>query len=194
MHTPLTVSIQGLEASFHEIAAKAYYQQPITLNYRNSFQEVFNDLINGRSDKIFVATHNSVHGPIKEVQALTERYKLLHEGCYNLPIKQHLIGLPGTRLKTIQRVLSHPVALSQCRTYLQNHCTIQQIAYHDTSAAVKFVKEKNDPTTAAIGSASAARLYGLEILKVSIQDDPNNTTIFRSFSLDSVGHELRQAS
>lgn len=179
--TPITVAIQGDRASFHEIAAHRYYKTPIQLIYCQTFEEAFEKLLSGTADKAFVAVANSNHGDIDEVKQLMITNNVVPDGEYLLPIQQHLIGLDNTDLEKITTVISHPIALSQCSLYVKNQLSKAIVLdYYDTSAAIDYVKEKGDPSIAAIGSESAAELYGLKILRRSIQNDPNNATLFKS--------------
>lgn len=178
----LRVAIQGDAASFHEIAALSLYNQPLQLIYCQTFSEVFESLKAGRADRALVAVSNSAHGIIGEVSELIKSYPLIAEKEYPLAIKQHLIGIAGTRLSDITTVISHPVALSQCSVYLSDTMAERiKVPYHDTAAAVEYVKQKSNTSVVAIGSNAAAALHGLEILVEAIQDDPNNVTVFRSF-------------
>lgn len=178
----MIVSIQGRPASFHEIAAKAYYHLPISLIYRDSFEEVFDDVASGCADRAFVATQNSAHGVITETKQLKALGTTKIEGEYQLPITQHLIGLPSATVSDITEVISHPVALSQCARFLSQHSSITQTTYHDTAAAVEFVAKNVNPHLVAIGSEAAAALYGLKIIEAAVQDDKDNTTTFQSLS------------
>lgn len=180
MHTKLKVAIQGDRASFHEIAAHKLYTEPIELTYCQTFAEVFDELRKGSVDKALVATSNSTHGIIDEAANLIYIYNAVEEAEYSLPITQHLIGLPSTDISKITTIISHPVALSQCSEFIKD---LHQLNYHDTAAAVEYVKMQNSPTLAAIASEAAAKLHGLVILKQAIQDDPNNVTVFKSFVL-----------
>lgn len=187
MHTSLRVAIQGDPASFHEIAAHNYYKQPIELVYCRSFEETFHQLIRGDADRAFVATSNSAHGVITEVEELFSKNAVKKEGEHRLRIEQHLIGLKGAVVGSIREVISHPVALSQCNAYLSDFATQE---YHDTSAAVEYVKLNGNKALAAVGSSAAAELHGLEILQRSIQNDPNNVTTFASVAI-APGQEKR---
>lgn len=181
---PITVAIQGDKASFHEIAALRYYTQPISLLYCGSFEEVFEKLTSGIVDKAFVAVKNSNHGEIKEVERLLARIHPHYEGEYLLPIQQHIIGLPETNLSGVTHVVSHPIAISQSSKYIERSFPgVHVMEYHDTAAAVEWVKQHADPKYVAVGSERAAELHGLVILQESIQNDPNNASLFRSFSL-----------
>lgn len=180
----LTVAIQGDKASFHEIAAHHYYNNDPQLLYCQSFEEVFAHLVDGRADKAFVAVQNTAHGVILPVQKLLSSHNVEVEGQYELKIEQHLIGLPGAQPIEALTVMSHPVALSQCDRYL-SELGVHEVAYYDTSAAAAFVKDRRDRSIMAIGSEAAAKLHGLAIVTRSIQNDPNNTTMFVSIRLTS---------
>lgn len=178
----LKVAIQGDRASFHEIAAHRYYQETVELLYCQTFEETFALLTNGSADRAFVAVSNTAHGTITEVSTLIQLHSVKIEGAHDLPIEQHLIGAPTATVQTIQRVISHPVALSQCSIYLNGELMhSQKDEYHDTSAAVAHIKALNSPEVVAIGSEAAATLHGMRIIKRAIQDDPNNVTTFQSF-------------
>jgi len=184
MQNPIKVAIQGEKASFHEIAAHQYYTAPIELLYCQSFEEVFEQSLNKTVDRAFVAVANSSHGKITNVHALMGANNLVIEGEHLLPIHQHLIGTPGSQLKDIKTILSHPIALSQCHIFIKNQFGEALVRdYYDTSAAVHYIQQRNDSSIAAIGSEAAARLYGLKILRRSIQNDPNNATLFTSLML-----------
>jgi prephenate dehydratase len=177
----IKVAIQGDKASFHEIAAMDYYQQPIILVYCQSFNEVFVRLQKGEVDRALVAVSNSNHGKITEVEQLLRHSNLVTEGEYALPIKQHIIGFQGTDLTSVKRIISHPVALSQCSEYLGKQFPNAKLEeYYDTSAAVALVKQLSDSSLVAIGSDRAAEIHGLTVLCRAIQDDVDNVTLFRS--------------
>jgi len=178
----IKVAIQGDKASFHEIAALRYYKQPIDIVYCQSFGEVFLRLKNGEVDRALVAVSNSNHGIISEVEALLEENDVQTEGEYALPIEQHIIVLPQTKPEGIKKVISHPVALSQCSGYLAGRFPNAELEeYYDTSAAVALVAQELDPSMVAIGSERAAQVHNLAILHRAVQDDADNTTLFRSF-------------
>lgn len=186
MQPTITIAIQGDRASFHEIAAHNYYQQPIELVYCESFKQVFEELTGGTVDKAFVAVSNSSHGIIDEVSSLIKRTNPVIEGHYLLPIKQHIIGLPNTDLKRVTTIVSHPVALSQCNIHIEEYFdNAETQSFYDTSAAVEYVKQLNDPTIVAIASDAAATLHGLTILHPAIQNDSDNATLFKSLAIHS---------
>ncbi|KAG2260700.1 hypothetical protein Bca52824_079994 [Brassica carinata] len=100
-----------------------------------------------------------------------------------LPVENSLGGsihpLPGVRKELLTRVISHPQGLAQCeRTLTKLGLNISREAVDDTAGAAEFIAANNLHDTAAIASARAAEIYGLEILEDGIQDDVNNVTRF----------------
>ena len=73
---------------------------------------------------------------------------------------------------------SHPQPIGQCRNYLEanfNHAEIRFI--YSTAEAAREVSGC-DFNMAAIGSITAAKVYGLDIIAEGIQDSKNNYTRF----------------
>lgn len=91
-----------------------------------------------------------------------------------LPVIHCLIG---RRDAPIERAVSHPQALAQCRGWLHAH-GIVEVAGDDTAGSVRWLAENPAPGSAAIASAAAARRYGLDVLAEGIQDDLSNRTRF----------------
>jgi len=172
------IAIQGGPFSFHELAAKQYLASPLTFEYCKTFQEVFDAIKTSKVDRGFIATSNSAHGPINEVSKLFEINLPIIEETYHYKVRQHLIGTADSTVMSITKVVSHPVALSQCSAYLRSYHLEE---YHDTAEAIRYVKELNNPGIAAVGSLAAANHYGLKILKSDIHNDPDNYTIFVLF-------------
>ena len=88
-----------------------------------------------------------------------------------------LLGVPGSTLELVKVVTSHPVALAQCRRFLQAFGARAE-PFYDTAGAAKMVRERGDPTIAAVASHAAAIRYGLIMLSDAIQDEPDNWTRF----------------
>ena len=86
--------------------------------------------------------------------------------------------MPGVSLKKLRRVYSHPVALSQCRRFFDEHPQIESAPFYDTAGSVKMLSEERPPNAAAIASEGAARIYLGKILQRNIEDNPKNFTRF----------------
>ena len=115
---------------------------------------------------------------------MAEHYDLLLEHAIRidreslLRIRHNLIAAPGVELAEIRRVLSHPVALSQCRHYLAAFSQARATPFYDTAGSVKHLMAERLDDTAGIAPALAAEEYGATILVAGIEDNAENFTRF----------------
>lgn len=140
--------------------------------------EVFDALDSGRAGGAVVPIENTLAGPVGEHLDLLLERKVFIQVELNLRIEHNLIAAPGTRLKDIRQVLSHPVALDQCRHFFRRRRGLAAVGFYDTAGAVKYVMANNLPDTAAIASRQAAREYGGKVLMTGLEDDTQNFTRF----------------
>lgn len=174
-----TISIQGEQASFHDIAADRFFQAGSQRVFCTSFNETFKILGDDKSDYALCALENSLYGSINEVYDLLLKYNFSVVGEVYLRVEQCLIGLPGSNLTAIREVHSHPVALAQCEQYLDTVMpNAERLESHDTAGSVAMIAKLADPTIAAIASQEAAKLYGLPVLAQSIETNHQNYTRF----------------
>ncbi len=134
---------------------------------------------NGHLDIGIVPIENSVEGTVTITLDLLARSKAKICGEIILPVVHNLISKEKISLDKITKVYSHPQALAQCRTFLSKklpHVYLSET--HSTAEAVKVVAEEEDTNIAAIGSLTAAGLYGMTILAGGIQDEQTNETRF----------------
>lgn len=175
----MRIAIQGQAGSFHEQAAKQWYGSDVTIVPCVTFGDVFQAYARSKADAIVVAVENTIYGTINETYRHIESCSAPVVGEVTLTIQQALITNPGTTLEDITAVYSHPVALSQCRQFLQKHLPqAAQIEYFDTAGAVEFIKQQGSPHLAAVAGEAAAQLYNMPILKRHIQDSQDNITRF----------------
>lgn len=92
-----------------------------------------------------------------------------------LPIEMYLLAKPGVPAEDIKVILSNPVALAQCRGFIEREFPKARIeAALSTAAAVEQAVARDD--AAAIGARRAAELYGAHVLSANIADrSPNHT-------------------
>lgn len=177
----MNIAIQGVEGSFHHQAAKNYFNTAIAISASETFRGVFEMVEKSKADYGVVAIENSLYGSIAGVLDLLEAHagNLAVIGETYLHVRQQLIGLPGTRLNEIKTIYSHPVALAQCEVFFDTTLpAAQRVEYHDTAAAVDFVKQQNDPSKVAVAGTIAADHYGLRVLVPNIEDNKANYTRF----------------
>ena len=96
----------------------------------------------------------------------------------NLRIVHNLVAFPGTTLKNLRQVYSHPVALAQCERFFAERPRIRRVAADDTAGSVAQVVKRGDPTRAAVAGRRAAEIYGGHVLRERVEDDGENYTRF----------------
>ena len=145
-----------------------------------SMLDVLEATESGQVDVGFVALENSIEGPVTPVlDHLIFEGDLLIQREVVLRVNQNLIALPGTSLAEVRRVVSIPPALEQCRHFFARELPdAELVASNSTAEAVRYIAEDRPDGTAAIGTALAAKLYGLEILASDVEDHPDNSTRF----------------
>lgn len=97
-------------------------------------------------------------------------------------VEHCLIGAPGGTDEPLS-VASHPVALAQCRGFLDANPRIRAVVAADTAGSVRALVEGTLNADAAIASRLAAERYGGLVLKAGIEDHPENYTRFLVLSL-----------
>lgn len=172
------IAIQGFEGCFHQIAAEHYFNKDITIDPCVSFTKVVQHVASQEADMGLMAIENSIAGTILQNYDLLQRSELYVVGEVYLPIKQHLIMMPGQSEKDITEVRSHPMALYQCRGYLEKFPDWEIVESADTALSVKHLSERKLPNVAVIASDRAAEIYGMEIIKREINTDKTNYTRF----------------
>lgn len=171
------VSIQGQPGSFHHIVASRLFGKDVRCLYRGTFREVMEDEKAGRAEVALIAIENSIAGSIIYNYDLLAKYRLPIAAEFYLRIDQHLIAKPGAALADITEVWSHPMAIEQCRAFL-DPLHLRIVEKEDTAGSVRELAESDRMDVAVISSDYSAELYGMEIIRPNIETDPNNYTRF----------------
>lgn len=150
-----------------------------------TFAEACARVIDGQADLAVLPLENSTAGTVDAVYDLLLSQQLHIIQSFTLPISHRLMVRPGTPLSAIRRVRSHPQALAQCHDFIRRHgWTVEEAT--NTAHAAADVAASDDPSLAAIASAAAAGLYGLEIVADDICDSGENQTRFVVISRELV--------
>jgi prephenate dehydratase len=140
--------------------------------------EVFDRVENGSVQAAVIPIENSLAGSVAEhFDLLLTRDVFVHREFY-LRIRHNLIALPGVKLNAVRQVFSHPVALDQCRKFLQSHSGVQAVPFYDTAGSVRHIVEHELRDAGAIAPKQAAGQYGGRVLLAGIEDDQQNYTRF----------------
>jgi prephenate dehydratase len=134
----------------------------------------------GSVDRAIVPIENSLEGPVAiTLDTLADDGNdVAIVGELVLGVSQHLIVRAPVALEAIERVLSHPQAISQCARFLRER--VPNAAVHSTTStaeAARIVIAQEAPW-AAIGTLRAAELYGATVLERDVEDEPGNATRF----------------
>ncbi len=140
--------------------------------------EVIDAVVSGRVDAAVLPIENSLHGSVAEHYDLLLGSAVRIDGESLLRIRHNLIAAPGVKVEEIRNVLSHPVALSQCRKFLGELKQAKTVPFYDTAGSVKHVMEAGLRDTAGVAPALAAKEYGAEVLVEGIEDHAQNFTRF----------------
>lgn len=173
------IAIQGTLGSYHDIAAHLYFgDEEIELICCNHFSDVFEVMKADPSVMGMLAIENTIAGSLLQNNELLRNSSTEVVGEYKLRISHSFVCLPEEDWDDITEVNSHPIALMQCREFLNNHPGIKVVEGADTALSAKAIKEKNLRGHAAICSVAAAELYGMKILESGIETNKRNFTRF----------------
>ncbi len=173
------VLIQGVAGCYHETAAREFFRgEAIETVPCATFEELFARLADDPALWGVAAIENTIAGSLLPNHELLRSSRLSIAGEYKLRITHMLAALPGQRTEEIVEVRSHPIALMQCTDFLQAHPAMTVVERDDTAGSAREIAEQRSRGTAAICSADAATLYGLEVLARSIETNPHNFTRF----------------
>ncbi|MGH9617458.1 MAG: prephenate dehydratase [Acidobacteriaceae bacterium] len=139
---------------------------------------VLEALASRRVDAAVIPVENSLAGSVMDFYDLFFAHEFLVERELEMRIRHNLMVAPGVAIDTVRQVLSHPVALAQCKRFFAAHPQFESMAFYDTAGAVRHVAESKRKDLAAIGSKQAARQYGATILEEGIEDREQSYTRF----------------
>jgi prephenate dehydratase len=186
MDRQIHVAIQGEKGSFHEVAANDFFRnERIILVPCSTFDETVNSVVQGKADYAVMAIENARAGSILYNYNLIRESRLKILGELRLRIRQNLMALPGTTIGSLSEIRSHPIALAQCMEFLNTLKGLTLIEADDTAGSARIISEQKLAATGTIASASAAAIYGLEILAEGIETYKKNYTKFHIIGNES---------
>jgi 3-deoxy-7-phosphoheptulonate synthase len=191
----MRVAIQGSFGSFSEAAARRRWPELEALPCRD-VKDVVAAVRESRASAGCLPIENSLIGSVTTTYDLLQEafgdgtLRLTHEILH--PVHHTIMALPGASLNGIRRVLSHPVALGQCRVWLSEHLPdAELVSAWDTAGSAEIVAQEKNLVLAAIAARPAADAHGLVPLAERIEDDPTNQTRFLTFTRAEAADGLR---
>lgn len=169
---------QGDPGAYSEQAAWTLVGRDADLLPCRSLVEMFDAVSEGRARAAVLPIENTLAGTVPRAYELLLERNLSAVRETRVHIDHVLAGRAGANAERLRRVLSHPVALDQCRRFFAASPGIEPVPVFDTAGAVSLALEDGTGTTAAIASRRAAALHGAAVLRAGIQDHAENWTRF----------------
>ncbi|KAG0356456.1 hypothetical protein BG005_004627 [Podila minutissima] len=169
------VAYLGPVGSFSHDASIKRFGDSVQYASQGSIADVFDAVERGRCQYGVVPFENSIAGSVVPTLDKFVKSKVKIRAETYLPVHHYLLS--KTTTEAIRRVYSHPVALAQCQTFLNEHLKgIELVPCASTSEAAQLASKEK--FAAAICSQVCAEIYGLDILHANIEDQQDNTTRF----------------
>lgn len=185
LEAPLRIAFLGPHGTYSEQAAASQFGSGATLLPLASIDAVFDEVERGRADYAVVPVENSTEGVVAQTLDRFVPSPLTIKAEVLLRVNHCLLARSATP-RRLQRIVSHPQSLAQCRAWLAQHypnVPVEEVASNAAAAALAA----RSATTAAIAGQPAAERYGLAVVAPCIQDQPNNVTRFLVVSADGHG-------
>ena len=170
------IAYQGEPGANSHIACLEAYPDHEPLACR-TFEDAFAAVKDGDALLAMIPIDNSIAGRVADIHHLMPAANLYIIGEHFLRVHHQLLAVKGARLEDMRSVHSHVHALGQCRKLIRQ-LGLTAVVAADTAGAARELSETGDKTRAAIATALAGEIYGLEILRRDIEDDEHNTTRF----------------
>jgi prephenate dehydratase len=170
------VAFQGEPGAYANLAAREALPNAAAIP-RPTFEDAVAAARDGETDLCIIPVENSLHGRIADIHHLLPEAGLHIVGEHFLRIRHQLLGIKGATLSGLKIAMSQAPALGQCRKIIRDMKLTAQ-NWHDTAGSARHVAELGDPAIAAIASSLAGEMYGLEVLKADVEDEPHNMTRF----------------
>jgi prephenate dehydratase len=185
----LKIAIQGEMGSNSHMAAVEMLgnQNGLEIIACTVSAQVLGKVVSGEVDGAVLPIENSLHGSVAEHYDLLLELPVRIERESLLRIRHNVIAMPGVKLQDLRKVMSHPVALSQCRRYLADHPELEVVPFYDTAGSVKHLMSESLRDVAGIAPELAAKVYGGRVLVAGIEDHAENYTRFHLLRREDAG-------
>ncbi len=182
--TQIVAAFQGEPGAYSEEAAIQFFGKGVSTLPCQAFEGIFSSIDEGKATHGMLPIENSLTGSIHQNYDLLLKHNLNIIGEYHLRVSHCLLALPGVKIEEIRRVYSHPQALMQCEANL-NRMGLEKVVDVDTAGSARLIRDGKDRQAAALASAHAGDVYGLDVLVREMEDNPANFTRFLVISKQS---------
>ena len=178
-----SIAFQGELGAYSHLACATSFPEMTPLPCAG-FEDAFAACEEGRARLALIPVENTLAGRVADIHHLLPASRLYIVGEFFLPVHHHLLAVRGASLSDIREVRSHVHALGQCRKFLRGN-GLKAVVAGDTAGAAAEVARSGDKSVAAIASALAGGIYGLDSLAANIEDAGHNTTRFLAMAREA---------
>lgn len=172
----IVIAYLGPPATFTHLAAISRFGSSVEYLQVSSINDVFSEVETGHADYGVVPIENSTEGAISNTldMFMSSNAKICAEIL--LRISHSLLSKEKSK-NDIKRIYSKAEVYGQCKIWLR--ANLPNAEFIETSSTTKAAEiAAKEDGSAAIASAIAAQIYGLNIIKNSIEDIHSNVTRF----------------
>lgn len=175
LELPMRVGYLGPPGSFSHMAAVRHFGSSIECDDLHTIDGVFEEVASGRAHYGLVPYENSIGGGITDTLDAFQQHEVTIYAEALIEITHCLLA--NCPPKEIVRIYSKPQVFDQCRRWLSTQFPEAELIPTASSArAVELAS--GEVHAAAIGSALAGEIYGVNRIFEKIEDKPNNVTRF----------------
>ena len=170
------IAFQGVPGAYSDLACRHAYPGWTTLPCA-SFEAAMAAVRDHRAELAMLPCENSLAGRVPDIHRLLPESGLAVVGEHFERVEHCLLARPGATLATIRRAHSHPMALGQVLKVIAE-LQLTPVIQADTAGAAEMIAREGTEQDAAVASALAAEIHGLDILRRNVEDAAHNTTRF----------------
>ena len=175
LEMPAAVAYLGPAGTFTHMAALRKFGARAAASPAESIADIFTQVEKGAAKFGVVPMENSTEGVVNDTLDMFVESSLAVCAEIYLDVNHYLMS--RSPIEQVTRIYSMRQPLAQCRVWIKTNlprAELQEVA--STARAAQLAAE--EPGAAAVATALAAELYGLDIIGERIQDSPYNRTRF----------------
>ncbi|MCY4147037.1 MAG: prephenate dehydratase [Chloroflexi bacterium] len=171
------VAYQGIPGANSEIAVRQRFGDAVQPVPCQDLNHLFDALQTGAVEYSLLPVENALAGSVAGAYEMLLDHDVRIQAEVILHVHHNLLAQPGTTMKDIRQVRSHPQALMQCERFLKRN-GFEPFGWYDTAGAAQDLAKSPEPGIAVIASLLAGEMYELDVLASEIEDEPFNYTRF----------------
>lgn len=172
---PVKVAFLGPAGTNTQEAAMQFFGSAIEAIPCATPEEACHEVASGNAGYAVIAIENSINGLVVANLDILAHTNLTI--CAEIELSIHHCLLSNSELGRVRTVYSHEQGIAQCKSWILAHVPGASLV-PVTSTARGAEMASREEGAAAIGSALAANIYGLQIAASNIEDISGNKTRF----------------